>query len=49
MLDDRIGCPGCADGGIEWIEVNWSKESKRVTFEYEALINGIEELIKYLR
>ncbi|CAF1195157.1 unnamed protein product [Rotaria sordida] len=49
MLDEIQGCPGCADGGIEWIQVDWSKESKRVTFEYEALIADIEELIKYWR
>ncbi|CAF4281322.1 unnamed protein product, partial [Rotaria sordida] len=38
MLDEIQGCPDCADGGAEWIEVNWSKGSKRVTFEYGALI-----------
>ncbi|CAF2916689.1 unnamed protein product [Rotaria sp. Silwood2] len=48
-LDDRIGCPDCADGGAEWIQVNWSKKSKRVTFEHGKLVNGIEELINYLR
>ncbi|CAF1092183.1 unnamed protein product [Rotaria sordida] len=49
MLNEVQGCPDCADGGAEWIEVNWSKKSKRVTFEHEALVAGIEELIKYLR
>ncbi|CAF3689426.1 unnamed protein product [Rotaria sordida] len=32
-LADRIGCPGCADGGIEWIQVDWADATKRVTFE----------------
>ncbi|CAF4760968.1 unnamed protein product, partial [Rotaria sp. Silwood2] len=49
MLDDRIGCPDCADGGAEWIQVNWSKKSKRVIFEYGALVNSIEEFSKNLR
>ncbi|CAF1064292.1 unnamed protein product [Rotaria sp. Silwood1] len=48
-LDDRIGCPDCADGGAEWIQVNWSNKSKRVTFEYGKSVNVIEELIKYSR
>ena len=33
-LDDRIGCPDCADGGAEWIEIETASGSKRVTFEY---------------
>ncbi|CAF1064272.1 unnamed protein product [Rotaria sp. Silwood1] len=48
-LNDRIGCPDCADGGAEWIQINWSNKSKRVTFEYGKLVNGIEKLINYLR
>ena len=48
-LDERIGCPDCADGGAEWIEVNWLKRSKRVTFENGQLVNGIEGLIGKLR
>jgi len=48
-LDDTIGCPGCADGGIEWIQVDWTDETKRVTFEYGRAIKGIENLIEKLR
>ena len=48
-LDDRIGCPDCADGGAEWIQVDWSKGSKRVTFENGQLVQGIEGLIGKLR
>ena len=43
-LPNRIGCPNCADGGAEWIEVNKASRldcqtprrlfSKKVTFEY---------------
>lgn len=48
-LDDRIGCPDCADGGAEWIQVDWSTKTKRITFEYGKLVSGIEELIKRMR
>ncbi|CAF0760724.1 unnamed protein product [Rotaria sp. Silwood1] len=48
-LDDRIGCPDCADGGAEWIEIQWTDRSKRVTFENGALIKGYEGLVVQLR
>ena len=48
-LGDTIGCPGCADGGIEWIQIDWKDGSKRVTFESERAIKGIEGLIEKLR
>jgi hypothetical protein len=33
-LPDTIGCPDCADGGAEWIEVSYDTMFHRVTFEY---------------
>jgi hypothetical protein len=33
-LELRYGCPDCADGGSEWIEVKEGLNTKRVTFEY---------------
>ena len=48
-LDDTIGCPGCADGGIEWIQVDWIDATKRVTFENGRNIKGIEELTEKLQ
>lgn len=47
-LDDTIGCPGCADGGIEWIQINWINGMKRVTFESGNAIKGLEALIEKL-
>ena len=47
-LADTIGCPGCADGGIEYIQVNWTGGSKRVTFESGRAIKGFEGLIEML-
>ncbi|CAF1060490.1 unnamed protein product [Rotaria sordida] len=48
-LDDRIGCPDCADGGAEWVQIIWANGSKRVTFENGKTVKGIEELIAKLR
>ena len=39
-LDDVIGCPDCADGGAEWLELSINDTLKRVTFEY---MNGTEQ------
>ena len=31
-LDETIGCPDCADGGAEWIEITTRDANKRVVF-----------------
>lgn len=33
-LELRYGCPDCADGGSEWIEVKDGLNTKRILFEY---------------
>ncbi|CAF1160628.1 unnamed protein product [Adineta ricciae] len=48
-LNETIGCPDCADGGAEWIEIQCKTEKKRVTFEYGQLIKGFEGIINELR
>ena len=48
-LNDTIGCPDCADGGAEWIEIKWPSLTKRVTFEFGKTINGFKALIEALR
>ena len=48
-LDDILGCPDCADGGAEWIQVDWTDGTKRVTFESRQAVKGIEDLIEKLR
>lgn len=40
-MDETIGCPDCADGGAEWVELGFEDQVKRVTFEY---MNEPEEL-----
>ena len=48
-LDDIIGCPDCADGGGEWIEITKVDTLKRVTFEYGETVELIQSLIEKVR
>ncbi len=48
-LPERIGCPDCADGGAEWIELEQAKISKRVTFEPQEGLPQQAELLAELR
>ena len=52
-LPQTIGCPDCADGGAEWLEIELSSGKKhKVTFEYlnepEELEDYVEELRKQM-
>lgn len=44
-LDEIIGCPDCADGGAEWVEITTDKWSHKITFEY---YNEPEEVLNYI-
>ncbi|WP_080237599.1 hypothetical protein [Spirosoma rigui] len=46
---ERIGCPDCADGGAEYIELETGGRKHRVTFEYNQTIPGFEPLVDALR
>lgn len=48
-LPEVIGCPDCADGGAEWLELTMDGKQKRVTFEYGQDIEGIAEAVDKLR
>ena len=48
-LPNTIGCPDCADGGAEWIEVYYNGFHKKVIFEYGDTIKPVESLILQLR
>ena len=48
-LDDIYGCPDCADGGAEFIEIIYNGTAKQVTFEAYTEIGEIEELTILLR
>lgn len=48
-LPKVIGCPDCADGGAEWIEIQSPGLVKKVTFEYGQPPAQIKELVDRLR
>jgi hypothetical protein len=49
-LPERIGCPGCADEGMEWVEIAQSgTESKRVTFSSHQSPPNLEPGLQILR
>ncbi len=48
-LEETIGCPDCADGGAEWIEITTSEGSKKVTYEFGEAPSAIKSFIKDLR
>lgn len=48
-LPERIGCPDCADGGAEYIELEADGRKHRVTFEHSSTIPGSESLVNALR
>jgi hypothetical protein len=43
------GCPDCADGGAEWVEIRTASDSVRVTFEYGRVLAPIASLQEELR
>ena len=48
-LDQTIGCPDCADGGAEWIEIQKGDSIYKVTFEYFNEPDELQPIIAYLR
>ena len=46
---ERLGCPDCADGGAEYIELQLGDQKHRITFEYGQTIPGFESLVSALR
>lgn len=48
-LDSIIGCPDCADGGGEWIEVRKGEQTRRIVFQHGASIAPIAGLLEKVR
>lgn len=48
-LDERIGCPDCADGGAEFVEIIKGDRKHKVTFEYGKSPKEIVKLVTILR
>lgn len=48
-LEERYGCPDCADGGSEYIEIVTANGTKRVTIEFNKELPELEPLLTELR
>lgn len=48
-LNEIIGCPDCADGGAEWVEIVKGDSKHKVTFEFGKAPKEIESLVTILR
>ena len=44
-LPDNIGCPGCADAPIEWIEITMGNKTKKIQYEVVDDVPEIRKLI----
>ena len=49
LLDSVIGCPDCADGGAEYIEIVKGNQNHKVVFEFMNVPNELGEIIDSLR
>ena len=49
QLNEVYGCPDCADGGAEFIEISKDGISHKVTFEYSKSVKELDKLIPLLR
>lgn len=48
-LKESYGCPDCADGGSEYIEIKTISGTKRVTIEFNKEMPELEPLLTELR
>jgi hypothetical protein len=48
-LKDVYGCPDCADGGAEWVELDTGALRKRVTFDHGAGPPELQPVLQELR
>jgi hypothetical protein len=49
QLDSIFGCPDCADGGAEWIEINTIDKKHKITFEFGKEPEELKSLLGYLK
>jgi hypothetical protein len=50
QLPERIGCPDCADGGSEWVEIHFGpSNTKRILFENGHAPKALEKLVRSFR
>lgn len=49
LLPDKLGCPGCADGPIYFIEVHYEQKIKRIEFGNESDVVEIKTFHEQLK
>ena len=49
QMDTLIGCPDCADGGGEWLEVTFENEVHKVTYDKGTVPEGLDAIIKLVK
>jgi hypothetical protein len=49
QLETVIGCPDCADGGAEYLEITTPEGKRRVTFDAGSNPDGLEKLLDRMR
>jgi hypothetical protein len=47
-LQKVYGCPDCADGGAEWIEIQQGSQSYKVTYDYKKPPAEVKEISEFL-
>ncbi len=48
-LQEVYGCPDCADGGAEWVELQGTDLTKKVTWEYNSAPSQLKNAVAALR
>jgi len=48
-MKDTYGCPDCADGGAEWIEITANGTTKKVTYDYNKAPDELKDLAAKLK
>lgn len=49
QLETVIGCPDCADGGAEYVEITTPQGTRRVTFDAGSDPDGLQKLLDKMR
>lgn len=48
-MEKIYGCPDCADGGAEWVEISFDTVKHRVTFEYSNEPEELSQMVSALK
>lgn len=48
-LDETIGCPDCADGGIRWVKISTKDKSFQIKYEDGKTPEALKELTRLMK